>query len=205
MDSSARRVVVFGVIVAMHAAAIVGLMHFKHSIARAPVQAPLFARAIPAEARLEHEPQRPIELKTLPLQIQVERPIEIEFDAPIPESPTRAITVPVQAFAPAVAQVDRSVPKLVESVEYMREPVPHYPPQSRRLREEGLVMLKVLIDERGVACSIEIATSSGFARLDRAARDAVLQATFRPYVEDGAPRRALVLIPIEFSLSRSSA
>jgi protein TonB len=66
-------------------------------------------------------------------------------------------------------------------------------------------MLRVLIDERGNACSIEIESSSGHARLDHAAREAVSRAAFRPYVEDGSPRRALVLIPIEFSLNRSSA
>jgi protein TonB len=73
------------------------------------------------------------------------------------------------------------------------------------LREQGLVVLRVVIDERGEASSIEIETSSGHARLDDAARDAVLRAAFRPYVEDGEPRRALVLIPIEFALNRGSA
>ena len=70
--------------------------------------------------------------------------------------------------------------------------------------EQGMVVLRVLIDEQGVACSIEIETSSGSARLDHAAREAVERAAFRPYIEDGSPRRAFVLIPIEFSLNRSS-
>jgi protein TonB len=106
---------------------------------------------------------------------------------------------------PAARAEDRSAPKLVSTVEYVREPMPRYPPQSRKLREQGTVVLRVVIDERGTATSIEIETSSGHARLDDAARDAVLHAEFRPYVEDGEPRRALVLIPIEFALNRRPA
>ena len=71
--------------------------------------------------------------------------------------------------------------------------------------EQGVVVLRVVIDERGRACDIEIESSSGHERLDRAAREAVATAAFQPYLEDGAPRRALVLIPIEFSLNRGSA
>ena len=116
----------------------------------------------------------------------------------------RAITVPVQTAAVATRREERSVPKLVSTVEYLRQPEPRYPSQSRRLREEGLVVLRVVIDERGNACSIEVETSSGHARLDVAAREAVARAAFRPYVEDGSPRRAQVLIPIEFALNRGS-
>jgi protein TonB len=109
---------------------------------------------------------------------------------------------PRTASAPAV---DRSIPKQIATVEYLREPAPRYPPQSRRLREQGLVVLRVVIDERGVACDIDIESSSGHARLDLAAKEAVSRAAFRPYIEDGMPRRALVLIPIEFSLTSTAA
>ena len=116
----------------------------------------------------------------------------------------RAISVPQHIARNAPAE-DRSVPKLVSAVEYVREPAPRYPPQSRRLREQGIVILRVVIDERGQACDIAVETSSGYARLDRAAREAVASAAFRPYLENGAPRRAQVLIPIEFFLNRSAA
>jgi periplasmic protein TonB len=128
----------------------------------------------------------------------------------IPEVPVtqelseRAITVQVSPAPPAPAASD-AAPKLISEIEYVQEPAPHYPVQSRRLREQGLVVLKVLIDERGLACDIQIESSSGHSRLDEAAREAVSRALFRPYVEDGSPRRALVLIPIEFSLARAAA
>lgn len=139
------------------------------------------------------------------------RTIDIALDVPVPLAP--AIEVPIEIPPAANRMVAREVasaptptraqaaPKLISAVEYVREPIPRYPPQSRRLREQGLVVLRVLIDEKGQACSIEVESSSGHVRLDHAAKEAVAAAAFRPYVEDGEPRRAFVLIPIEFSLS----
>jgi protein TonB len=114
---------------------------------------------------------------------------------------SHAITIPVTMASPPPSPQVSSAAKLVASVEYLREPVPRYPPQSRKLREQGLVVLRVLIDERGTACDVAIESSSGHERLDRAAREAIARAEFRPYVEDGIARRAMVLIPIEFSLN----
>ena len=195
---------IFGLIVLMHALAVFGIARLRPHF-DSTVNEPLTVRLI-SEAR-ERTETKPVEVKTLVPNITVQPPEAPVFDLPpIVEPSERAITVPVRAVVAALASTeDRSIPKLISTVEYLREPVPRYPPQSRKLREQGLVMLRVMIDEKGVACSIEVESSSGHARLDHAAREAVSRAAFRPYVEDGAPRRAMVLIPIEFSLSRSSA
>jgi protein TonB len=186
MGASVRKLVVFGTIAALHAAAIYGLAQVRTQLQEA-------------------SPQKPIEVKTTSPTISIDPPDVPVIDVPIVEESLRAIAVPVQASAPVASDSDRHAPKLVSTVEYVREPAPRYPPQSRKLREQGLVMLRVLIDEKGNACSIEIESSSGYARLDHAAREAVARAAFRPYVEDGEPRRAVVLIPIEFYLNRTSA
>lgn len=198
------RLVVAAAIVAVHAVVLYAALTFAPQIERAVAQVPLVVRFV---SQPEHTPQRALPMVAVvtpqPLVQQPELPlIEIPNEAPS----SRAITIPPPASPPAAhQQEDRSMPKLVSAVEYVREPSPRYPPQSRRLREQGLVVLRVVIDERGAASSIEIETSSGHSRLDDAARDAVLRAAFRPYVEDGEPRRALVLIPIEFALNRGSA
>lgn len=145
---------------------------------------------------------------TLPnFQVELEVPtipqIELPNDAPVSARQITARVQPAPVSPPRPQQA--AGPKLISTVEYVREPIPRYPPQSRRLREEGLVILRVLIDEQGQACNIEIETSSGYARLDHAAKEAVTRAAFRPYLEDGEPRRALVLIPIEFSLGSHRA
>jgi protein TonB len=198
-----QKPIIFGFIVLIHALAVVGLAHLRPHVASTPVEALMVRLISQPEERVE---TKPIEVKTVAPNITIQPPEAPVFELPpVVEQSERAITMPVRAAMPAPSSEDRSVPKLISTVEYLRQPIPRYPPQSRKLREQGLVMLRVMIDERGVACSIEIESSSGYTRLDHAAREAVSRAAFRPYVEDGAPRRALVLIPIEFSLNRSSA
>lgn len=169
------------------------------------------AASIPVEVRfldesIPHERWEPPNVKIVSADIRTPVPDAPLIDSPVMAPSDRAITIPARSAAPAQkAPSETGEPKLVASVEYLREPSPRYPAQSRRLREQGLVVLRVLIDERGEACSIQVETSSGHARLDRAAQEAVARAAFRPYMEDGLPRRAVVLIPIEFSLNRGSA
>jgi protein TonB len=112
------------------------------------------------------------------------------------EQPPNAITVAVAETPPAPAP---AAPRMVSDVAYVEAPQPKYPAESRRSGEEGLVVLRVLINELGRAARIEIERSSGYERLDNAARIAVQRALFRPYVENGVPRMALAMIPIEFS------
>lgn len=202
MSASVRKFVVLSVIVTLHAAAIYGLTQVRTERKGTMPQQPIAVRmiALPQE-RVE---TKPIAVKTIAPTISIDPP-QVPIDVPIiAEESSRAISVAVQAAAPVASSAEQHAPKLISTVEYVREPAPRYPPQSRKLREQGLVMLRVLIDEKGVACSIEIENSSGYARLDHAAREAVAHAAFRPYVEDGEPRRAVVLIPIEFYLNRSS-
>jgi len=92
----------------------------------------------------------------------------------------------------------------MSEVAYLVQPAPHYPPESRRIREQGLVMLRVLIDESGHAKAVEIYKSSGHPRLDEAARAAVARAIFKPYVDGGIARSAAAIVPVEFSLRASS-
>jgi protein TonB len=113
------------------------------------------------------------------------------------EPPPNAITVAV-AEAPPPAP-EPAAPRIVSDVAYVEPPQPRYPPESRRSGEEGLVVLRVLINEMGRAARVDIERSSGHRRLDEAARLAVQRALFRPYVENGVARMALATIPIEFS------
>ena len=204
-ENHSRRLCVAATIAAVHAAGLYAVLTFSPRLREAVAQVPLVVTFVSPP---ERSPQPPLPLVgVVTPQPMVQAPELPLIEIPIDAAPSaRAITVPVQTTPSPVTQTeDRSAPKRVSTVEYVREPSPRYPPQSRRLREQGLVVLRVIIDEQGEASSIEIETSSGHARLDDAARDAVLRAAFRPYVEDGAPRRALVLIPIEFALNRGSA
>ncbi|MDY6947918.1 MAG: energy transducer TonB [Pseudomonadota bacterium] len=203
-EDHSHRVCVAAAIAVVHAAGLYVALSFAPQLKQAVAQVPLVVTFV---SQAEPRPDRALpEVSVVTPQPLMQLPDLPQIDIPNDAPPApRAITIPLHTPPPAAQSEDRSTPKLVSTVEYVREPAPRYPPQSRRLREQGLVVLRVVIDEQGEASSIEIETSSGHARLDDAARDAVLRAAFRPYVEDGAPRRALVLIPIEFALNRGSA
>lgn len=115
------------------------------------------------------------------------------------EPPQNAITVIVAETAPPPPTPAPAAPRVVTDVAYVEAPQPRYPPESKRSGEEGLVVLRVLINELGRAARVEVERSSGHVRLDEAARIAVQRALFRPYVENGVARMALATIPIEFT------
>ena len=83
---------------------------------------------------------------------------------------------------------------------YLRNPKPVYPNLSRRLSEQGTVLLRVFITVAGDAARIELKESSGFPRLDHAALDAVQSWKFVPAKRGEQPVAAWVVVPIKFSL-----
>ncbi len=82
--------------------------------------------------------------------------------------------------------------------DYLHNPAPAYPSQSRRLKEEGTVLLLVRVSDQGVPLSVEIRTSSGFERLDEAGVQAVRQWRFVPAKRGNDSVAASVLVPIQF-------
>jgi protein TonB len=83
---------------------------------------------------------------------------------------------------------------------YLANPKPAYPPASRRLGEEGRVVLRVFVAADGLAQMVEIRQPSGFARLDAAAADAVARWRFVPARRGERAVAAWVLVPIVFNL-----
>lgn len=66
---------------------------------------------------------------------------------------------------------------------------PEYPPVSRRLGEEGTVVLEVMVGADGRANDVKVVQSSGFPRLDQAAIDGVKgNYRFAPGTLDGKPQ-----------------
>jgi protein TonB len=199
-----RHLIVGGTILLAHAVAIYGLATMGSNLRSVAADSPVNVRFLTEGPPPEH--WEPPKVKIVSTEINTPVPTAPVIESPSLPPSAHAISAPAATPQPTrAAPDDSSAPKLIASVEYVREPAPRYPPQSRKLREQGLVILRVLIDERGAACSIEVETSSGHARLDHAAQEAVARAEFRPYMEGGSPRRAVVLIPIEFSLHRGSA
>ena len=67
---------------------------------------------------------------------------------------------------------------------------PDYPMASRRAGETGTVRLQFLVDQDGKVVDSRIESSSGYARLDEAARDALALCHFIPGTVDGRPERS---------------
>lgn len=83
---------------------------------------------------------------------------------------------------------------------YLNNPPPRYPPMSRRLGEQGTVIVRARIEVHGSATQAKINTSSGFARLDQTALQAVLSWRYVPGTRNGVPEAMWFNIPIQFVL-----
>lgn len=77
-------------------------------------------------------------------------------------------------------------------------PAPVYPERARARGEEGRVVLRVEVGADGRVRDISILHSSGFPRLDRAARDAVERWRFTPARRGNRAVADLVDVPIRF-------
>jgi len=83
---------------------------------------------------------------------------------------------------------------------YLNNPPPSYPAISRRLGEQGKVVIHVLIGTDGLPLQGDIAESSGYDRLDQAALQAVLRWRYVPGQLGGKPQAMWFLVPIHFKL-----
>ena len=77
---------------------------------------------------------------------------------------------------------------------------PDYPSASRRLEEEGTVGLKFLIGADGRVLQAEIEKTSGFPRLDEAARNALSKCQFRAGTIDGKAEQSWASIKYTWRL-----
>ncbi|MEO3473283.1 energy transducer TonB [Roseomonas sp. CAU 1739] len=78
---------------------------------------------------------------------------------------------------------------------------PDYPADARRRGEEGVVRLALQIDADGRVTMAEVAISSGYPALDRAAVEAARRWRFRPATRVGMPVAATLSTAVHFRLS----
>ncbi len=85
--------------------------------------------------------------------------------------------------------------------DFLNNPPPLYPRMSKRLGEQGVVIVRVLIGVNGLAEKAEIYKSSGYARLDQAALDAVIHWRYVPGKRLGRVESMWFNIPVKFVLN----
>lgn len=124
-------------------------------------------------------------------------PSERAVKAPEPEPlPTPPVAQPAEPKPAAPAPV---VPPRADAGQ-ISNPAPAYPSLSRRLREEGLVVLEILIRADGSVGEIKLKASSGFKRLDEAAINAVKRWRYQPATQGGQAIDFWYEQPLEFNL-----
>lgn len=141
-----------------------------------------------------------------------------EFEPPPPEfvpPPEISITMPASS-ATAITQVTSErkppppppAPKAEKVVVLPKadprraNSEPDYPPTSRRLGEEGSLVLLLLVKEDGKVAEVKVESSSGFERLDEAAvREASRRWKFVPGTEDGKPKTMWHRVKVTFKLT----
>jgi protein TonB len=82
----------------------------------------------------------------------------------------------------------------------LNNPKPAYPKQSRRLNEQGQVLIRVFVAADGSPQQGEIKTSSGFDRLDQEALRTVMRWRFVPGQRFGTPEAMWFNVPVNFVL-----
>lgn len=183
-------------------AGFMGITALVHVIAvvvfiRAQAMTPSAHEAAPIEASIIEMPMASDE----PPPRYEPPPASMVYDLPVPQVmsfETESITIPDATPTVADAAPTSVAPPLVESVDYVRTVAPVYPRESQRRREYGTVLLRVLVDEHGRPARVQVERSSGYERLDIAARTAVEKFLFRPHEVNGVARTAQVLIPVGF-------
>lgn len=121
---------------------------------------------------------------------------------PAEAAPVAASHEPPPAPAPVAAPAPEPVSQPRFDADYLRNPAPPYPALSRRLGEEGKVLLRVLVSPQGQAETVELKASSGSLRLDEAAIATVRGWRFVPARRGDAPVQSWVVVPILFKLER---
>lgn len=114
-----------------------------------------------------------------------------------PPAPVSASAAPSPASAPATATAaakPAAPARTTANVNMAQCEKPAYPSASRSMEEEGTVALRFLVGVDGKIVQSEIEKSSGYKRLDEAARAGLSKCQFKPATVDGKPEQAWTTI-----------
>ncbi len=141
---------------------------------------------------------------------QAARPVAAK---PLPSGPESARAISQLASASATPATSKPATKQHNEQTALQLPstaatsaqnqAPLYPKISRKRKEQGTVLLLLLVSKLGKVESIQIKRSSGFSRLDQAALQAVKQWRFTAASQNGQAIDYWYEMPINFSLNQT--
>jgi len=149
----------------------------------------------PSPLALAPEPvPQPTQTPAAPPTVVATAPVNAPVSATAPVAPAPSVVVPAAPAAPTKVDLPTTV------ADYQAKSPPVYPVMSKRMGEQGRVVMRVLIGADGVPQQAEVQQSSGHGRLDRAASDAVMRWRYVPGKRGGVPETMWFQVPIEFKL-----
>ncbi len=221
-NNLAQRLIVFAGVLGLHLAAVIFLWQIKPAREAITHVATLMVSIVQPEPETAPsvviELPKPLPVAPKPKPIERAAPPKLETPMSAPSSEPSAIELPPTEPAALIAEsVTPSAapetptppvpatppPPIVQpnfNADYLNNPPPDYPAMSRRMDEQGRVLLRVLVDTSGSPRRVEINNSSGFVRLDLAAQDVVMRWRFVPARQGDKNIVAWVLVPIQFKL-----
>jgi protein TonB len=200
---SSRRLTGFGVVIVLHAllgyALVNGLARKIVEVVQAPLETKILEEVKPPA---DKPPPPPPPKLAAPPPPFIPAP-EVRID--MPTTSTNAITAVSSVKPAAEAPVPRPVvvagpSKTAAVVDARNCSKPEYPAASLRAQEEGLVVLQFLIGADGSAIDSKVDRSSGFRRLDEAARRALALCKFKPGTEEGKPVQSWARIEYQWKI-----
>jgi len=146
------------------------------------------------------EPAMPtvVQHKRVPVQ-----PIMRPVAPPVSEiKTTMPIATTVDTTPPLIETKSTTPDSEPSAITYGHQTRVAYPRESLINHEQGTVILKVMVSAEGLVQAVEIEKTSGYLRLDRAARDAVKSWSFHPALRNGVAQSAWALVPVTFNLQQ---
>lgn len=187
-----------------------------------PVVTPASPPPTAAPVKPEPPPSKPAPPKPAPAPSEVPKPLPPTPSGPPspravtapPPSPSTVQQAPAQSSAavasappvasPAPQAEAKEAPQAItpprSDAAHLNNPPPPYPSLSRRLREEGRVVLDVYILADGRVGETRLRRSSGHSRLDEAALDAVRRWRYVPARRGDEPIPFWYVQPVDFRL-----
>lgn len=156
--------------------------------------------------------KKPIVKTKAPMLPPAPQPLAIADPTPTPNAPTGTTTpqppappiaAPVAVSPPAPPAAPPAPPKIVlpsSDADYLRNPLPTYPAMSKRLNEQGKVLVRVFIGVDGLPEKAELKKSSGFERLDRSALEYIMKCRFVAGKVNGVPQPMWYEAPVNYVL-----
>jgi protein TonB len=173
----------------------------------AEVPAMVTARPTPAPTPAQATQRPPVQtlprttaVQTAPSAVLAAAAESTPVTSTAPASPATAAQTSAQTSARTAAPAPAAVVLPSSDADYLNNPAPVYPRMSRRMGEQGTVLVRVLISADGRAEQAEIRTSSGYARLDEAALDTVKRWRYVPGKRAGTAEAMWFNVPVRFVL-----